>query len=271
MSVSEAHSGDSERVQARGGPRSVQRTMDIMVQLAQNPTGLTMTDLLRALDTPKTSLLMLLRGLNDGGYVIAEDSRYRLGDAAVRLGELTSHNYLYPARIHTILERLSSETGETVALSSLAQDRQMSEYTDVIPSASPLRFAPQAGDRRPLYMVSPGQVILASFSTEEFERYVEDTDFVRQAPGTVDVPELRRRVAEIERTGLAVNKDGATQGVMSVATPIYLRDGSLLGAMSVAGPTERFEPVLDDIIDAVRQATTAAWAATGYSGGPTDV
>jgi DNA-binding IclR family transcriptional regulator len=239
--------------------------MDILVQLANHPHGLTLTDLTRLLETPKTSLLMLLRGLSEGGYVKVTESRYQLGDAAVRLGELTANNFLYPNRILTILGRLAEETGETVALSTLHSDRRTLEYTQVIPSPSPLRFAPQAGDKRPLYVVSPGQVILASFPAEEFETYLDETTFERRTPDTVTRSGLRRRVAEIARTGLAVNKDGATQGVMSVAAPIYYRDGSMLGAMSVAGPTERFDNAIDEIVDAVKRATADAWRATGYS------
>jgi len=59
-------------------PMAVLRVLQILQRLAETPAGLSLTELGSVLDAPKTSLVGLLRGLIESGYVARTDKTYRL-------------------------------------------------------------------------------------------------------------------------------------------------------------------------------------------------
>src|SRR5256885_15968201 len=67
------------------GPRSLARVLGLFDAVAKSADGLTLAKLSASLAAPKSSLLMLLRPLAAGGYLVHEGGRYRLGPAAFRL------------------------------------------------------------------------------------------------------------------------------------------------------------------------------------------
>lgn len=68
------------------GPRSLIRTLRILERLAGAPDGMTLGDFSSELESPKSSLLGLLKPLCSYGYVVRDADRYTLGPAAYRLG-----------------------------------------------------------------------------------------------------------------------------------------------------------------------------------------
>ena len=64
-------------------PQSVTRVIRILEALCASPGPLTLADLSRALDTPKSSLAALLRGLAEEDFVVSVEGAYRLGPGAV--------------------------------------------------------------------------------------------------------------------------------------------------------------------------------------------
>jgi IclR family acetate operon transcriptional repressor len=72
----------------RGGqsPQSVTRVIRILEALCISPGPMSLADLARALDAPKSSLAALLRGLAEEDFVIGVDGAWRLGPGAFGLG-----------------------------------------------------------------------------------------------------------------------------------------------------------------------------------------
>ena len=68
------------RTDAGGGHRAANRVVDILELLAASVDGLALRDLSRQLETPKSSLLPLLRALTARDYLTQDRAReYRLG------------------------------------------------------------------------------------------------------------------------------------------------------------------------------------------------
>jgi DNA-binding IclR family transcriptional regulator len=65
--------------------RSPVRLMQIFDAVAQSPEGITLSEISALLDSPKSSLLNLLRPLVEEGYLQKCASRYLLGPAAFHM------------------------------------------------------------------------------------------------------------------------------------------------------------------------------------------
>lgn len=234
----------------RGGPLSSLRIMDILSALASNAKGTKLSELSVELDIPRTSLLSLLRGLIQGQYVRQTDSGYVLGEETLRFCAKAYQNNNLPDRARPVLKLLASETRETIALSVLAEDRRSLVYIEVVESPSPLRFAPQKGDTRPLFATSPGQVLLAYLSDDELKEYLKGAAFERFTADTITRQQLRGRIDAIREAGYALNFDGMTHGVTSAACPVFDSSGRVVCVLSAAGPAARFAESKDKIVEA---------------------
>ena len=63
-------------------PQSVTRVIRILEALCASPGPVSLAELSRVLDTPKSSLAALLRGLAEEDFVMASDGAWKLGPGA---------------------------------------------------------------------------------------------------------------------------------------------------------------------------------------------
>jgi len=79
----------------------------------------------------------------------------------------------------------------------------------------------------------------------------------RITPLTITHPSrLRRRLAEVRRTGLSVNPGEHREGIASVAAPVFEAHGACVAAVGVAGPATRFTD--ENLEELKRRARKAA-------------
>jgi DNA-binding IclR family transcriptional regulator len=238
----EPSSAETEREDA--GPRAILRVPEVLMAVAASGSGVAMTELAAALKLPKTSLHRLLRTLEHGGFVVRENGLYRPGPESFRLAAALGQaapSAQFPACARPALEVLAEQTGETVMLSTISDKLTESIYLEVIESASPLRFAMRAGNRRPLFAVASGKAMLAFQTPTEQVRYLDQTDFLQFTVETTqkeDMPGLLRRVRE---EGVVFDRNGIVDGASGVASPVFDKDGQAFASVSIAGPTERMD------------------------------
>ena len=67
-------------------PQSVSRVIQILEVLCASTEPVSLAQLSRDLEAPKSSLAALLRGLVEEGYVVPVESAYRIGPRAFGLG-----------------------------------------------------------------------------------------------------------------------------------------------------------------------------------------
>ena len=76
--------------------------------------------------------------------------------------------------------------------------------------------------------------------------------------------QLRRRLAEIRRTGLAVNHGERRIDIAAIAAPIFDARGECVGAISISGSVRRFHEDLDTLKRHVRKAGEEISATLGH-------
>lgn len=208
--------------------------------LAAESTGLSLTQLSLVTGTPKTSLLALLRGLTDCGYIAQRDAIYVLGQEAYALASSISARMTLPRVARPILEKLAQDSGETVLVAELTQDQKQAVYIDKLEGTRAVRFIANVGEMRPLYASAGGRVLLA-FQSPEFQ-----ADYLASTPlrplnrkRRISRSELRRTLDEVRARRLAVTKEDVTEGVAGFAAPIFGPHGRLMVALIVGAPIDR--------------------------------
>ncbi|MET0238452.1 MAG: IclR family transcriptional regulator [Sphingobium sp.] len=252
-------------------PQSVTRVIRILEALCAAEGAVTLADLSRLLDTPKSSMAALLRGLVDADFLLASDSSYRLGPGAFGLGSA-----LMEARrriqssdfVREGMRRLAERSGETVLFGVRDEDGRTLTYVDVVESRNAVRFAVSVGDRRPLYCTAGGRMLLATGSEEELARYLA---WLRPERMTDRTEVAKKRVAEAvarARTeGAAQTVDEMAEGVTGTASAIYDAAGAVIGALIVAAPSSRLQDRLAALAGLVRDEAKAISRNLGYRAG----
>ena len=175
--------------------RATDRVIDILELAAASREGLALKDVSRGVETPKSSLLPLLRTLTARGYL--EQGRageYRLGPKAVELGTRSRGRRDLVETARPALEALMRRTGETVFLATLTGDGTGIAYVDKVESEQIIRYSSGVGDRRPLHATASGKAILAFLPEPRRAEILESLELVRYTERTIATcPRCARR------------------------------------------------------------------------------
>ncbi len=251
---------------ARPGHRTANRVVDILELLAASRDGLALREISAQLEAPKSSLLPLLRALTARGLLEQGHSgAYRLGSRALGLGSGAAAQRDLVDLARPALLALMRRTDETVFLGVLAGDSLSVVYVDKVDSEQIIRYAAGVGDRRPLHATSTGKAILAFLPAEQREEILRALPLERHTDRTVtSVAALRASLEETQRTGICVSVDEMVRGASGVAAPIFDRHGAVVGACTIAGPTDRLRSRLRQLAAEARDAADAISTLLGH-------
>ncbi|MDE2596698.1 MAG: helix-turn-helix domain-containing protein [Sphingomonadales bacterium] len=253
-------------------PQSVTRVIGILERLAASEVPVSLADLSRALATPKSSLVSLLRGLADEHFVVAVDGAWRLGPGAFGLGSAlmeARRRFTTSDLVREGMRRLAERTGETVLFAVRDGDGQTMTYVDVIESRNAVRFAISIGDRRPLYGTAGGRALLAAASEADVAAYLATiTPQAFTAETVTAIGDLAAAVAAARASGVAQTVNQAGDGVTGTAAAIRDASGAALGALVVAAPSSRLTGSSPDLraelVRLVREEAVAVSRSLGH-------
>ena len=250
------------------GPRSLIRTLRILEQLAAAPQGATLAMLNVELQSPKSSLLGLLRPLCSYGYIVNTAGRYVLGPAAYRLG-LSIMPTVSISRIATpIMRELVERCGETVLVAVLDREAGTAVYVEKIESTQSIRYTVAIGTARPLYCSAAGRVLLAHADEEYIERYLRRAVFPPLTPQTLTrAADLRRLLPQVREQGLSVTIGEVSSDVAGFAAPIFEENGNIAAALVIGAPLQRGIRERDQLSAQVVEFAAEASRIMGYRDG----
>lgn len=238
-------------------PRSADRLLALIELLAEDADGRTLAALAKAIDTPKSSVLNLMRALTQAGYVDHGDGLYRLGTGAFRMASAIIAQRRFPEATLPALRILADRTQETAMICELVPGGTEFAYVAKVESSQALRFAATVGDRRPLYATAGGLVLLAYLPEPFVTDYLARTTFFSLTPATItDRAQIEAMIAEVRQRGYALTTGASTVGLTGIAAPIFGSAG-IVGGVVLGLPTERFQHnaqmLIDETVAAARQ------------------
>jgi IclR family acetate operon transcriptional repressor len=238
--------------------KSADRTLAILELLIEHPQGLTLAEIQRTLEFPKSSTYMLLTTMESRGFLEVEPGtrRFRVG---IRLWQAGQSYVLVSDLEHLAMpymERLRDEVNETVQLATL--DGTDNVYIAKVDADQQLRLASRVGVRLPAYATGIGKALLSQLDDDEIRQRFAEVEFQRFTPQTLtSLSALIKAVHEVRERGYAVDNSEYTPGVFCVAVPLNGRPRATKAALSVSFPEARKTPQL--VERAIASATAAGY------------
>jgi DNA-binding IclR family transcriptional regulator len=249
-------------------PQSVTRVIRLLEALCASAEPLSLADLSRRLDTPKSSLAALLRGLAEEGFVAPADGAWRLGPGAFGLASaiMEARRRLHSSDlIRDGMRRLAASAAETVLLAVGDIEGDQLTYVDLIESRHAVRYAVAAGDRRPLYATAGGRALLATCSHQAVADYLKRARPERLTGATLtQAPELTEAIDGARQAGFAQTVDQAAEGVTGTAAVIRDAAGGVVGALVIAAPSARAQGRLGELARMVQDEAAAISRSLGF-------
>lgn len=225
------------------------------------------TDLARSLDLPIPTVHRLLAALARLGYVSrdAQTRKFRLGGAALQLGEHARAVTDLRAVAMMPLRRLSQETGETALLTAVSPERDCSVCLERVETSQPLRLSVQPGRQLPLHAGSSEKALLAFMPDKEVERLMAGPLEQLCTATITDPRSLRRDLQAIRERGWASSHEETNIGVWGIAVPVISED-DVVCAVGIAGPSTRLsDEVVRRDVPLVQRAALAVARSLGLA------
>ncbi len=223
-------------------------------------TALTLSDLARRAGLPlSTTHRLTAELLAWGGLERGADQRFRIGLHLWEVASMAPRGLGLREAAMPYMSDLFEATHENVQLA--VREGIEVVFVERIAGRHAVPVLTRVGGRFPMSATGVGLVLLAFAPAEVQEQALAQTT-ERFTPLTIVNPvQLRRVLAEVRRTGLAVSDRQVTMDALSVAAPVTGPDGQALAALSVVVQAGRAEPAT--LAPAVRAAARGISRALG--------
>jgi IclR family transcriptional regulator, KDG regulon repressor len=236
---------------SRDSVRAVERAHALLEVLSHEQTGLGLTEIARRAGLGFSTCHRLLRTLAGLGYVVQdpETGHYLLGYKVLELATRVQSLHLLLVLARPIMVETMRASGETTNLA--VRDGEHGRYVAQVPSRASVRMFVELGSPAPLHASAGGKVLLANAPESIFEAVVGE-GLPARTSRTLTAPEsLRASLDEIRTNGFGFDNGEFEDGLMCVAAPVRNHTGSVVAALSVAGPSGRVVPNRDALIELV--------------------
>jgi IclR family acetate operon transcriptional repressor len=216
------------------------RALDVLAD--EGP--LRLTALADQLNLGKSTVHLLLQTLREHGMVDYDPatSTYGVGLRVFELGATAIEQGGFGARLVGPMEELARRCNESVSLGVLNAGSVL--IVQRIESPEILRADIRPGTRMPLHASASGKALLATMTDPEIDRLLPESPL----PASVRMTHRHRvgllaEIRLIRERGYAKQEEEFVEGISAVATPVFAAGGRALAALSIAGPSSRFDEV----------------------------
>lgn len=245
--------GNDAKDDTHRSPGSVVRGFQIIERLSRAGRGLTLTELTRGIDSPKSTTLKLLRTLQGRGFVTYSQwtKTYLLGPAATALAQLILASPGLRHMCRPYLERLSEVSAEDAYL-GVKEDGYI-VYIDKVEGSQSVRLDIALGTRRNLHSSAVGKLFLAEMDEESVRTIIGEMEWPAVTANTLTDPKaLGKELERIRREGVSISQGENIEGITAIAAPIRDGSGAVVAGISVSGPSNRLNKSLDTLVDLVK-------------------
>lgn len=243
-------------------PTSVVDKIVLILQACGSGVELSLAELVEITGLPRSTTYRLARTLVDNKLLEHSDGRYSIGLFTFELARsLKLHREIRELAL-PFLQDLYEATHEIIHL-GVRNGRDVVYLEKLSGHSRTPRSSTLVGGRKPLHCTALGKALLAFGPPDAIEGVLAAPlePLTRQ---TIVVPGvLREQLEEIRKMGVAYDRGEVKLGIVCVAAPILDTDGFAIAAVSITGPSTRFDP--ERHRSAVRAAARGIQRAIGLS------
>ena len=216
---------------------TVIKSYDILKLISQHSDGLTLSQIVKALELPKSSVFNIVHTLEELGMLRITEGpvpAYQIGIETLKLGL----SYLSGSSLDTvarpILSKLCHDTNETTFLSVRSGKADL-VYVMKFLSDSEYQTKYSVGDVRPFLSLAMGKAMLAAMSDQEIRSVITPDMFSScSIPSITDMDSLLQYIHHTRRLGYALDAtDENAYFASPVAAPVLDINNDVVGAISI--------------------------------------
>jgi IclR family KDG regulon transcriptional repressor len=246
--------------------RAIDRTFHILECFSLKQSELTLGELVKRTDLPKTTVFRILQSL-ERHRVIAFNpvaNNYVLGIKLFELGGIVFSTLKFRGVAAPFLDRLSLK-GEHTVLAAMLEEGELL-YIDHRERRESSRLDSQIGKRKPPHFGMLGKTLMAYLPNGEVDELLKRYPLVKVAPRTVITPRtFKKHLEEIRARGYAFEDNEATTGMMGIAAPVRNHLGEIIAAVGITFPSFKVdEKRITEAIATVKETTAEISLALGY-------
>ena len=217
-------------------------------------------EIVTAAGISRSATYRLAERLQELDYLVSSDNgRWRLGPGAARLAMASVQSIDIADAARELLRDLVRETRETVGLGVYSGGEIVFVHRELGPQSVQVRT--ELGARRPLHATSIGKAYLSGLPPLEASTVISGLTLTRYTDSTICVaPELEREIDEARQRGWSEEHGEFDPACTCFGAPVLDHSGTVKGAISVAGLTERMR----DEQSRIGARVAAAAAAISY-------
>ena len=212
--------------------------MDVFVEAGK--PALSLRDLAAATQLNKNTVFRVLHTLTEHGYLVKRHHDYEIG---AKLAQLSNGHLRHRGLVEVcspFLDALRDRFQETVNLGVL--EGGQIRYVDVRESPHRFRLAERVGGSDHLHCTALGKAWLAHLPFERARQLLKQQGMPKQTERTiVTVSAMKIELARVRTRGYAEDDEESMAGAYCVGAPVLDSGGLPVAAISISGPTTRFE------------------------------
>jgi len=231
----------------------VDKVLTLLEVISDHSEGISLAELVKQTGIAKTTVFRTLETLKERQYVMLDNitERYHLDLKSLELGIKGLMNVNLVEVSIPYLKQLSAKTSETCFLGVYNSGYVVYLYKSE--GTLSIQTNARLGARLPAWCTGIGKSLLAFQPQEEIDQVLKQplTPFTENT--IVDRVVLYETLADIRLKGYSLDNEESEEGLTCVARPVFNYTGSIIGAISVAGPTYRMLRKIDEVNEELGQ------------------
>ncbi len=119
-------------------------------------------------------------------------------------------------------------------------------FVDKLRASDRFETLAQVGAVAPAYCTGVGKAMMAFMAPKRLQIVLQQQSYFQYTPAThTSVDSLSKEFGDIQKSGVAYDREEHEQGIISIAAPVLSSNGRVIGAISIATSTTRF--MLDEL------------------------
>ncbi|MBN1777066.1 MAG: IclR family transcriptional regulator [Clostridiales bacterium] len=234
--------GTADTADKHSAVKSLARAMRVLECFTVEQPELGVSEIARMLDMQKSTVFNILSTFQDSGYVVKnpQTSKYYLGFKLLHLGYIVNQHLGLREIMLPSLTEIAETCREVCYFGTLNNDEVL--YIEAVYPSTQQPTRNILGERAPLFCTGLGKAMLAYLPEERIAQVAAREKKAYTSHTLVDDMALINNLSEIRMNGYAVDNMEHEFGVRCVAVPLFGADGGIMGAVSVSGPSPRFDP-----------------------------
>ncbi|HEV7219558.1 MAG TPA: IclR family transcriptional regulator [Terriglobales bacterium] len=223
---------------------ALERGLLILEFLAQSRRGVTLSQLTRKLQLPRSTGHALLLTYQRTGYVqrCEKTGRYCLGFRLQALANLALGGTSLRTQVAPNLRQLMVDTGLTVHLAVMEDGEAV--LIDRIEAPGAPHLATWVGKRMGLHCTAVGKSLISELPSNALDELISKQGLMRHNENTIASRRALRLACEnVQKLGYAIDDEEEEIGVRCIGAPVRNSAGEIVAAISISGTKAQLENI----------------------------